>query len=309
VDRLNPLDAVFVDAEDEDRHTNMAIASTAVFEGPIPSRKEFLAYIAGRLPEVPLYRRKLRTVPFRLGRPVWVEDPAFDLRYHVRFTALPEPGGDQQLAELMARVMSQRLDRDHPLWEYWVVEGLAGDRWALISKIHHCMVDGVSSTDLYRVIFNVTPELPPVSTVADDQTVHGEPSSVLLAAQAALDMVMLPGRQALALGRAVTDPRRTVAQAVGTARGIAKMAPSVRPAARSSLSGQIGRQRRYAWARASLADIKTVKGEFGGTVNDVVLAAISGGLRALLLARGEELKPHEVPSLVPVSVRALPCSP
>ena len=304
MDRLNPLDAVFVDAEDEDRHTNMAIASTAVFEGPIPSRKEFLAYIAGRLAEVPLYRRKLRTVPFRLGRPVWVEDPAFDLRYHVRFTALPEPGGDQQLAELMARVMSQRLDRDHPLWEYWMVEGLAGDRWALISKIHHCMVDGVSSTDLYRVIFSVTPELSPVPAVADDQAVDGEPSSVLLAAQAALDMVMLPGRQALALGRAVTDPRRTVAQAVGTARGIAKMAPSVRPAARSSLSGQIGRQRRYAWARASLADIKTVKGEFGGTVNDVVLAAISGGLRALLLARGEELKPHEVPSLVPVSVRA-----
>jgi diacylglycerol O-acyltransferase / wax synthase len=306
VDRLNPLDAVFIDAEDEDRHTNMAIASTAVFEGPAPSRKEFLAYIAARLPEVPLYRRKLRTVPFRLGRPVWVEDPDFDLGYHVRFTALPEPGGDQQLAELMARVMSQRLDRDHPLWEYWVIEGLADDRWALISKIHHCMVDGVSSTDLYRVIFDFTPQPAPAPApaAADDRAVDGEPSSVMLAVQAALDMVMLPGRQALALGRAVTDPRHTVSQVAGTARAIGKMAPSLRPATGSSLSGQIGAQRRHAVARASLADIKTVKREFGGTVNDVVLAAISGGFRALLLARGEVTEPHEVPSLVPVSLRA-----
>jgi len=303
MDRLKPLDAVFIDAEDEDRHTTMAIASTAIFEGPVPSQKEFLAYIAGRLPRAPLYRRKLRTVPFRLGRPVWVEDPSFDLGYHVRRTALPEPGGDQQLADLMARVMSQRLDRDHPLWEYWVVEGLAGGRWGLISKVHHSMVDGVSSTDLYRVIFELTPE-PSPPPAPDDRAVGAEPSSVLLAAQAVVDMATLPARQALALGRAAAAPGRSLKQAAGTARAIAKMAPAVRPAASSSLSGQIGGQRRYAWARASLADIKTVKGGFGGTVNDVVLAAISGGLRALLLARGEEPKPHEVPSLVPVSLRA-----
>ena len=305
MDRLNPLDAVFIDAEDEDRHTSMAIASTAVFEGPVPSREEFLAHIAGRLPEVPLYRRKLRTVPLRLGRPVWVEDPDFDLSYHVRFTALPEPGGDQQLAELIARVMSQRLDRDRPLWEYWVIEGLAEDRWALISKIHHCMVDGVSGTDLYRVIFDVTPQPSPAPApaVAGDRTVAGEPAPALLAAQAALDMALLPTRQAIALGRAVSDPLRTVAQVADTARAIGKMA-SLRPATRSSLSGQIGAQRRYTWVRASLADIKTVKREFGGTVNDVVLAAISSGFRALLLARGEPTEPHEVPSLVPVSLRA-----
>jgi diacylglycerol O-acyltransferase len=165
------------------------------------------------------------------------------------------------------------------------------------------MVDGVSSTDLYRVIFELTPEPFPLPA-PDDRTVGAEPSSVSLAAQAVVDMATLPARQALALGRAAAAPGRSLKQAVGTARAIAKMAPAVRPAARSSLSGQIGGQRRYAWARASLADIKTVKGGFGGTVNDVVLAAISGGLRALLLARGEEPKPHEVPSLVPVSLRA-----
>ena len=126
IDRLNPLDAAFIDAEDEDRHTSMAIASIAVFEGPAPSYDEFYQAVAGRLPLVPIYRRKLRSVPFCLGRPVWVDDPHFDLRYHLRGTALPAPGGDEQLSNLMARVMSQRLDRDYPLWEYWPSRGSAG---------------------------------------------------------------------------------------------------------------------------------------------------------------------------------------
>ena len=134
MEQLNPLDAQFIDAEDEDRQTSFAIASIAVFEGPAPPYDEFLRAIEGRLPLVPLYRRKLRKVPFGLGPPVWVDDPNFDLRYHIRQTALPTPGGDEQLANLMARVMSQRLDRDYPLWEYWLVEGLSEGRWALISK-------------------------------------------------------------------------------------------------------------------------------------------------------------------------------
>jgi hypothetical protein len=194
MDRLNPLDALFVDAEDADPHTSMAIASIAVFEGPAPSHEEFLAHLAGRLPRVPRYRQKLRTVPLRLGRPVWVDDPDFDLGYHVRRTALPAPGGDAQLAALMGRVMSQRLDRDHPLWEYWLAEGLNGGRWALISKVHHCMVDGVSGTDLYRVIFDFSPESSPPAT--DDRAVSAEPSPLQLAAEAALDVVVLPVREA-----------------------------------------------------------------------------------------------------------------
>jgi WS/DGAT/MGAT family acyltransferase len=301
MDRLKPLDAVFVDAEDEDLHTSMAIASIAVFEGPAPSHEEFLAYLAGRLPRVPRYRQKLRTVPFRLGPPVWVDDPHFDLRYHVRRTALPAPGGDQQLAELMAQVMSQRLDRDRPLWEYWVIEGLTHDRWALISKVHHCMVDGVSGTDLYRVIFDFSPQ--PSPPAADDRAVGAEPSGLGLAVQAVLDNAALPARQALALSSAAADPGGAIRQAAGTARAIAKLAPALRPAMGSSLSGPIGKQRRYTWARASLDDVKKIKRELGGTVNDVVLAAISGGFRALLLARGEQPQPHMVRSLVPVSVR------
>ena len=307
MDTLSPLSAIFIDAEDGDRHVSMAIASIAVFEGPAPSHEEFLAFLAGRLPRVPRYRQKLRAVPFRLGRPAWVDDPHFDLGYHVRRTALPGPGGDEQLAELMAQVMSQRLDRDHPLWEYWVIEGLAQDRWALISKVHHCMVDGVSGTDLYRVIFDVSPEPPPPAAgdlAAGDRTAGTEPSSLELAARAALDNVALPARDALALGGAAADPAGALRAAVGTARGLAKLAPALGPATGSSLQGPIGSQRRFTWARASLEHVKVIRRELGGTVNDVVLAAISGGFRALLLARGEEPGPHVVRSLVPVSTRA-----
>jgi WS/DGAT/MGAT family acyltransferase len=302
MDKLSPLDALFVDAEDEDQHTSMAIASIAVFEGPPPTHVEFLAYLAGRLPLVPRYRQKLRTVPFRLGPPVWADDPHFDLGYHVRRVALPAPGGDQQLAELMARVMSQRLDRERPLWEYWVIEGLAQGRWALISKVHHCMVDGVSGTDLYRVIFDFSPE--PSPPAADDRAAAAEPSPFELAAQAALRNAALPARDALALASAAFHPGNAIQQATDTVRAMAKLTPALRPAAESSLSGPIGKGRRYTWARASLDDVKKIKRELGGTVNDVVLAAISGGFRELLLARGEQPGPHMVRSLVPVSVRA-----
>ncbi len=302
MDKLNPLDAEFVDAEDADRHTSMAIASIAVFEGPAPTYDELLAHLGGRLPLVPRYRQKLRKVPFRLGPPVWVDDQHFDLRFHVRQTALPTPGGDQQLNKLMARVMGQRLDRDYPLWEYWLVQGLADGRWALISKIHHCMVDGVSGTDLYRVIFDLSPE--PSPPAADDRTVVAPPSSLSLAAQAAADMVMMPVREATALGGALANPGAAVQQVTDMARAMLRMAGSVLPATGSSLSGPIGQQRRYTWARASLTDVKTIKGKLGGTVNDVVLAAISGAFRDLLLSRGEEPQPFMIPSLVPVSVRA-----
>jgi WS/DGAT/MGAT family acyltransferase len=302
MDRLSPLDALFVDAEDQDPHTSMAIASIAVFEGPAPSHEEFLAALAGRLPLVPRYRQKLRTVPFRLGRPVWVEDPRFDLNYHVRRTALPTPGEDEQLSKLMGRVMSQRLDRDHPLWEYWVAEGLAHGRWALISKIHHCMVDGISGTDLYRVIFDFTPQ--PSPPAADQRAAEGEPTALRLAAQAALDMALIPVRGAAALSGVMADPGRAARQVTDTVRAAMKLTPALWPAPGSSLTGPIGRQRRYTWARASLDQVKTIKGELGGTVNDVVLAAISSGFRDLLLARGEEPGPHTLPSLVPVSLRA-----
>jgi WS/DGAT/MGAT family acyltransferase len=291
--RLSPMDAQFIEAEDEDRHASFAIASIAIFEGPTPSYEEFLEAIRGRLPLVPMYRRKLRMVPFRLGPPVWVDEPDFDLRY------LPAPGGQDQLRKLMARVMTQRLDRDYPLWEYWLVEGMQKGRWALISKVHHAMVDGVSGTDLYRVIFDLTPQ--PPARVDDTGEVPAEPSGLALAGRAALDLLTLP---AWALAAAADQPSDVVHRANEAAQAAVMLVGSGRPAVSSSLCGPIGRQRRYAWARASLNDIKDIKQSLGGTVNDVVLAAITAGFRSLLLSRDEKPEPHMVPSLVPVSLRA-----
>jgi diacylglycerol O-acyltransferase / wax synthase len=317
VDRLNPMDALFVDAEDQDPHASMSIGSIAVFDGAAPSHGEFIAHLAERLPLVPRYRQKLRAVPFRLGRPVWVDDPNFDLGYHARRTALPPPGGDEQLSSLMGRVMSQRLDRDHPLWEYWLIEGLARNRWALISKVHHCMVDGISGADLYRVIFDFEPEPSAPATGGlpapdgsgpgrpGNRPVAAEPSGPQLAAQAALDMVVMPLRGIVALTSSVAaNPGRALQQAVDTTRAAGNLARYVRPAPGSTLSGHIGKQRRYRVARASLDDVAAIRRQLGGTVNDVVLAAISGGYRALLLNRGDEPQPHAVPSLIPVSLRA-----
>jgi WS/DGAT/MGAT family acyltransferase len=302
VEQLKPLDAAFVDAEDQDRHTSFAIGSIAIFEGPSPAYDEFVTALARRLPLVPIYRRKLRKVPLGIGPPVWVDDPHFDLRYHVRQTALPAPGGREQLQQLMARVMTQRLDRDYPLWEYWLVDGLAQGRWALITKIHHCMVDGVGGAEMYRAILDVSPEPAPPPATWDDYSPL-QPSGLSLAANAAAQALLLPVHGAAAIQRAVADPRRTLREAATTLRGIARYARALPPAPRSSLTGSIGRQRRYTWARASLDDVKTIKNELGGTVNDVFLAVITGGFRDLLLARGEQPTPAMLRSLVPVSVR------
>jgi diacylglycerol O-acyltransferase len=302
MERMSPLDAGFLDLEDADRHASLAIASVAVCEGPAPSYDECLASIAGRLPLVPRYRQKARRLPFDLGRPVWVDDPRFDLRYHLRQTALPAPGGQEQLCRLIERVMAQRLDRERPLWEGWLVEGLEGGRWALLTKVHHCMVDGVSGTDLYRMVFDATPE--PSPPLQDTWRPAPEPSTRSLTAAAVRDLALSPVEQVRALGGALRNPSELVRRTITTTCGLAALAGALLPADASSLSGPTGQPRRFRLVRASLADVKAVRRQLGGTVNDVLLAAISGGFRALLLSRGEQPGPHVIRSLVPVSVRA-----
>jgi WS/DGAT/MGAT family acyltransferase len=248
-DRMSALDAAFLDLEDEDSHASMAISSIAVIEGPAPSHEQFLSAIRARLPLVPRYRQRAWQVPLDLGRPVWVDDPHFDLTHHVRRTALPAPGDDEALCRLVARVMSQRLDRERPLWEYWAVEGLAGGRWALISKVHHCMVDGVSGTHLYNLVCDSSPEGP--SDLPEDHwSPAGEPSVLRLIGDALLELALNPVEQVRLAGIALTAPRATAARVVETARGLATLVGALRPAAASSLVGPIGRQRRYAIARA-----------------------------------------------------------
>ena len=302
MERMSPLDAGFLDLENADRHASLAIASVAVFEGPAPSYDEFLAAVAGRLPLVPRYRQKARRLPLDLGRPVWVDDPRFDLRYHLRQTALPAPGGDEQLRHLIERVMAQRLDRERPLWESWLVEGLEDGRWAVLTKVHHCMMDGVSGTDLFRLFFDAAPES--FAGVEDDWEPVPEPSTLRLTASALGDLAFSPVEGVRALRGALRTPSQLARRTIETARGLATLAGALVPTNASSLSGPVGRSRRYRWVHVPLADVTAVRRQLGGTVNDVVLAAITGAFRGLLLARGEQPGPHVVRTLVPVSVRA-----
>ena len=301
MERMSPLDAGFLELEDEDRQASLAIASIAVIEGPPPPYDEFVAAIRGRLPLVPRYRHKARQLPLDLGRPVWVDDPDFDLRYHVRRTALPAPGGDEQLTALMERVMTQRLDRERPLWECWLIEGLEGGRWAVLTKVHHCMVDGLSGTDLYRVFFDITPERAP--GVEDDWLPTPEPSTLRLTADALGELARSPVELARAARRALRTPEPFRRRAADTVHGLLALSGALLPAEVSSLSGPVGKPRRYRFARASLDDVKAVRRQLGGTVNDVFLAAIAGAFRKLLLGRGEEPGRHAIRSLVPVNVR------
>ena len=191
VEHMSPLDATFLHVEDGVTH--MHIASTLVFEGPSPRYEDLLEMIAGKLPLVPRYRKVVRFVPLELARPVWVDDPHFHLEYHVRHTALPAPGGDEELRRLIGRLMGQQLDRNRPLWELWMVEGLGDGRWAIISKVHHSMVDGVSGTELLTVVLDVSPNPPP--PVKDTWRPQPAPGPLRLAVGAVGTMVVSPLEQ------------------------------------------------------------------------------------------------------------------
>jgi len=298
-DRLSPLDASFLHIEDHVSH--MHIASVAIFEGPEPPFADIVAMVDAKLGLVPRYRQVVRFVPFELGRPVWVDDPHFNIEYHLRHTALPSPGGESELRKLVGRVMAQQLDRSKPLWEIWVVEGLEDGRWAMLSKTHHALVDGVSGTDLLAVIMDVSPDAQR-PTVDEPWVARPAPSGLSLAADALVSMVRSPYEQ-LRVARAQTRLlRRMLAYAAEVAGGLVAMGGLVRPTPLSSLNGPLGPHRRYAWATTSVEDIKRVRRELGGTFNDVVLACITNGFRELLLARGESVE-RVVRTLVPVSVR------
>ncbi|MFI7680425.1 wax ester/triacylglycerol synthase family O-acyltransferase [Actinophytocola sp. NPDC049390] len=291
MERLGPLDAAFLALEDSDRHASLAIASVAVLSGPAPGQEEYVAAIGPRFAAIRRARQRVLRVPFDLGAPVWADDPDFDVGYHFRRTAVPAPGDDEALHRLVARIMAQRLDRDRPLWECWVIEGLAGDRWAVLTKLHHCMADGVSGTRLYHAIFADTPAAAP--TAAMDPA----PGPMGLVLDAVGDLAWKAVGQAGVFLDMVRSPMRLI-------RGAAELAAAIRPTTPSSLSGSIGTARRYHVARVPLPAVVRVAKAYGTTVNDVVLTAISAGLRAILLSRGERPDPHTVRTLVPVSVRA-----
>lgn len=297
-DRLSPQDASFLHIEDDVSH--MHIASVAIFEGPHPAFADVVAMVDRKLGLVPRYRQVVQFVPFDLGRPVWVDDPHFNIEYHLRHTALPAPGGESELRKLVGRVMSQRLDRSKPLWEIWVVEGLEDDRWAMLAKTHHAMVDGVAGTDLLAVIMDLSPEATPPVVAAWHP--RPTPSNGQLVADAVTTMLRSPYEQLRAARASTRALRQAVTYTKEVGQGIVAMAGVVRQPPVSSLNGPIGPHRRYAWATTSVEEIKTVRRALGGTFNDVVLASITNGFRELLVSRGETID-RVVRTLVPVSVR------
>jgi diacylglycerol O-acyltransferase / wax synthase len=302
LDRLSATDASFLTQENEASH--MHIGGVCIFEGPPPGYDEFLEHVEARLHLVPRYRQKLAWPPLQSGKPVWVDDPRLNIEYHVRHSSLPAPGDDEQLALLIGRIFSQRLDRSKPLWEMWLVQGLEGNRFALISKTHHALVDGISGVDLATVLFDANPVPVGLTPPVRPWEPQPEPSEVQLLAKAVENVAKTPVRLGRRLVRTARHPRQAAAHASELAQGVGEIGWNLmNPAPKVPLNADIGPHRRYRWVHRSLADFKLVKDAFGGTVNDVVLAVAAGSLRRWLRGRGIRTQGLELRALVPVSLR------
>jgi diacylglycerol O-acyltransferase len=303
-DRLTAVDASFLAQEGPNAH--MHIGAVMVFEGPPPAFEDFADHVRGRLHLVPRYRQKLAVPPLETGRPMWIDDTNFNLEYHLRHTALPEPGSEDQLRALAARIHSQQLDRTKPLWELWLVQGLADGRFALISKTHHAVVDGIAGVDLATVLFDMEPVPPPLPHEGEPWVPQPEPNAVALAARGVRGLIRLPFSIAGRAVAAATHPTESLHAAREAVEGVAEVAwAGLNPAPDTPLNVPIGPHRRFAMVRCELADFKLVKNAFGGTVNDVVLTTVAGGLRRWLQSRGVRTDGLELRALVPVSIRAV----
>ncbi len=299
-ERLTPADALFLHLENDNTH--MHVASVTIFEGAVDYQAA-LDEVSRRLHLVPRFRQKLAFVPFDQGRPVWVDDPHFNIEYHLRHTALPEPGDEEQLKRLVGRVMSQSLDRDKPLWEIWLVDKLVGDRFAMIAKTHHCLVDGVSGADLTAVLLDLSPEPPKLET--QPWTPKQQPSPMTMLTDALRERLTEPVEIARVARAAFRTPRRVLKQGTEFLEAMGALAwAGLNPAPKTDLNTSVGPHRRVEFVRASLSDFKMIKNALGGTVNDVVLAVVSGALRRFLINRGVDTRGLELKAMVPVSTRA-----
>ncbi|HXA27305.1 MAG TPA: wax ester/triacylglycerol synthase family O-acyltransferase [Candidatus Angelobacter sp.] len=305
--KLSPLDASFLHLETPNTH--MHIGGVAVFEkGPLGSGaklyRALVRAIEPRLDLMPRYRQKLAFVPLSLDVPVWVEDDDFDISQHVVRAALPAPGGDQELADFVARVFGRQLDRRRPLWELYIVEGLRGGRWAMVTKTHHAMVDGISNLELATILLDTDPEARalPGPDPAPTRAAGTAPTSLGLLVESLRQRVGRPVRMVSAARAVAERPRRLAAALRDTAEGLVEMVPAMR-APRGVLNGKTGPSRAYTFSRFPLSDFRAIKSEFGGTINDVVLAVVSGGLRRFMMARGVDLGEQTMTALCPVSIR------
>ena len=301
MDRLSSTDVSFLTNESSSSH--MHVGAIMIFEGPAPSYEDLVEHVRGRHHLVPRFRQKLAYPPFQAGRPFWVDDPSLNLEYHIRHSALPAPGSEDQLRRMAARVFSQQLDRSKPLWELWLVQGLTRNRFALITKTHHAVVDGVSGVDIATVLFDLNP-VPEPADPDDSWTPQPEPSSATLLARGADELVRTPLRAAQRLERAIEHPERAARQVRDAVEAVSEVGWNfANPAPKVPLNVEIGSHRRYAWVRSDLDHFKRIKNVFGGTVNDVVLAVVSGALREWLRGRGIRTEGLELRAQVPVSIR------
>jgi diacylglycerol O-acyltransferase / wax synthase len=294
MEHLSTLDAGFLEAEDSDPHVSLAVGALAVLEGPMPEFAPFVEGLGERLTKVPRFKQVLHTHPLDLGAPAWVDDVGFDLSHHVRRAAVPQPGDDAALFRLVADLMERRLDRDHPLWESWMIEGLDDGQWAILIKIHHCIADGIATTQL----------LARLSDEGGDDTFV----SKIHAAAESSNGVHLPHFTLNPLDWVSGMWRTSVTVSGAAARafeGVLEIgAALIRPAEPSGLSGPVTGMRRYAAACVPLDDVLKVCKAFDVTINDVALAAITDSYREALIRRGKRPRARSLRTLVPVSVRS-----
>ncbi|MBK7976593.1 MAG: wax ester/triacylglycerol synthase family O-acyltransferase [Deltaproteobacteria bacterium] len=304
-DRLSALDTTFLDLESE--RGPMHVGALARFEGgPLRDRRgaldraRIVRHVEARIANAPRFHQRLAWVPFGAGRPVWTDDPHFNIHYHVRFTGLPRPGGAAELEGLTAELMARRLDRERPLWEMHWVDGLDDGRVGLVLKVHHCMVDGVAGMNVAAVIFDLDPAA--VVEAAPAFRPRPEPSGFARWRDALAERAVEPARFARAASARLASPRALVKTLVDEAAGLrAWLGEGFAP--RTCLNVPIGPHRRFATATFPLASAKGVKNVLGGTVNDVVLATVAGALRRFLLHRGATCLGLELHVAVPVNVR------
>ncbi len=303
-DRLTALDTAFLHLEDHGT-AHMHVASVMVFAGAAPSADELIDHLVGRLHLVPRYRQRIAHIPLDQGRPVWTDDPHFNPRYHIRHTALPRPGDDLALQRLAGRLFSQRLDRSKPLWEMWLVDRLAGDRFAIIAKTHHALVDGVSGVDITSVLFDVSPSPERVAEPVEAWAPQPLPGPAKLLGEALLERSTVPREMVRGLRAALRTPRRLVDQAREGLGGLGAtaLAGISDPAPPSPFNVEIGSHRRYTWVDADLAQFKAIKDALGGTLNDAVLTVVTLALGDYLRSTGQDTTELVLKAMVPVSVR------
>jgi diacylglycerol O-acyltransferase len=309
-ERLSSLDTSFLNLEDAT--TPMHVGSVMVFDAPSGGfdYESLVTLISQRIAHVPRYRQRIKTVPGSLANPVWVDDTHFDMSYHVRRSALPRPGSDEQLEELVARIQPRPLDRSRPMWEVYLVEGLAENRFAIITKTHHSLVDGISSVDIGNVLVDGNPMAS--EGVLTTWRARPEPSGVELVVSALSEAARTPSQVVETVQHGVADVTKAFGKVASVAGDVISTLArvSARPAPESPLNAPVGRARRYIMIGTDLEDYRKVRTRLGRgsfaeevTINDVILATIAGAFRSWLLTRGESVYPGTtIRAMVPVSV-------